>query len=174
MPSSNDGASVVAICALILSIITVALNVWGQWTQRTHMRLSVRPIASIPVADFESRVAVWLANKGLGPMRVIKLTVVDADGTVHEDLLSHMPKLPRGIHWTNFQSQTDGAMVEAGKRLDLLVLEGDQNSPIFGEARDSVRRALDGLTVHLEYEDLYEKAMPPLTKSLTWFGRHWR
>ena len=34
------------------------------------MKLSVQPVAAVPVADFQNHVGVFLQNKGLGPMRI--------------------------------------------------------------------------------------------------------
>ena len=167
---SNE--SIIAIAALVVSVVAVAVSVWSGLAERRHMRLSVRPVAAIPVADFENRLAVWLTNKGLGPMRIKKLTVTDTAGTTHPDLLSYMPDLPVGIDWTNFHGNADGAFLEAGKRLELLLLEGDDNNRAFREARDSIRSVLATLTVHVEYEDFYGQLMTPEERSLSWFGRH--
>ena len=46
------------------------------------MKLSVLPIAAIPVSDYEGRVAVYLANKGLGPMRVTRFIARNDDSVV--------------------------------------------------------------------------------------------
>jgi hypothetical protein len=164
--------SIVGVSALVVSVVALSMAVWSELAQRKHMRLSVQPVAAIPVADFENRLAVWLANKGLGPMRIKALTVRDLAGTVYPDVLSHMPTLGPDVHWTNFHGSADGALVEAGKRLDLLVLEGDPGSSSFREARDSVRRVLSGLTVRVEYQDLYKRDMHPEERLLSWFGRH--
>jgi hypothetical protein len=163
---------IIAGSALVVSVLSLGFTVWAQGAQRKHMRLLVRPVAAIPVADFENRVAVWLANKGLGPMRITALTVKDARGEVHSEILSHMPELPPGVYWTNFHGNVDGALLEAGKSLDLLILEGDAQSASFRTARDAVRRRLSELTVRVEYQDLYERKMLPEEKALSWFGRH--
>jgi len=167
-----SGGTYIAICALIVSVVTVAISAWSGLVNRKHMRLSVRPVAAIPVADFENRLGVWLSNKGLGPLRIKALTIRDAAGRVHSDLLSFMPQLPNGVDWANFHGNADGGFIEAGKRLELLLLEGDAEDLIFGYARDSVRTALAKLTIRVEYEDLYGKLMPPEERSLSWFGRH--
>jgi len=65
-----SGGTYIAICALIVSVVTVAISAWSGLVNRKHMRLSVRPVAAIPVADFENRLGVWLSNKGLGPLRI--------------------------------------------------------------------------------------------------------
>jgi hypothetical protein len=67
-----DASTLTAICALVVSVVATVSAIWSAFVQRRHMRLSVRPIASFRVADFEDRVGVFLANKGLGPMRIIR------------------------------------------------------------------------------------------------------
>ena len=126
-----DPTLVIAVCALIVSVASTALATWTAYVQRKHMRLSVKPIAAFPVTDFENSVGVFLQNKGLGPLRVANLKVVDADGTEFPDLVSHMPSLEPGVLWANFHQRTDGAVVEAGKRLELLLLVGEINHDAF-------------------------------------------
>jgi len=161
----------IAICALAISLVATGSAIWSAFVQRRHMRLSVRPIASFPVADFEDRVGVFLANKGLGPMRIRKFVAEGSDGTTQSDLVSHMPPLRHGVKWRNFHENMDGATVESGKRLELILLEGDPGDDLFRACRDQVRRTLKGLTIRVEYEDLYGTAMQPVERQLSWFGR---
>lgn len=167
-----DANTIIAICALVISVVATGSAIWSAFVQRRHMRLSVRPIASFPIADFEGRVDVFLANKGLGPMHIRKFVVEGPDGTTHSDLVSHMPPLQHGIMWRNFHQNVDGASVENGKRLELLLLEGDPRNDLFQACRDQVRQNLKGLTLRVEYEDLYGMVMEPVERQLSWFGRH--
>ncbi len=168
-----DASTIVAVCALIISVFSVGLAVWTAFLQRRHMRLSVKPIVAIPVADFEHRVGVFLKNCGLGPMRVLTFRVIDASGNITEDVVSQMPNLGKGILWSNFHDSVDGAVIEPGKRLEMLLLEGDMNSSAFVASRDQIRKKLSGLNILVEYEDLYGTKMDPHTdNSLTFFGRH--
>ncbi len=163
---------VIAICALFVSVFSVCLGAWTAFVQRKHMRLSVKPIATIPVADYENRVGVFLQNKGLGPMRVVSLKVANHDKKVHDNIKSHMPALEGDIIWSNFYDSVDGAFLEPGKRFELLLLEGNMNSEEYNNSRDKVRKILCGLTIEIEYEDLYGKRMEPLKENLNFFGRH--
>lgn len=162
----------IAIGAFVVSLVAVGVSLWSGLADRRHMKLSVRPVAAITVADFENRLAVWISNKGLGPMRIKSLTVTDASETVHSDLMSFMPELSPNVEWTNFHGNADRVFVEAGKRLELLLLEGDRENQAFCVARDSIRRTLATLTVCVEYEDLYGQSMPSEKRPLSWFGRH--
>lgn len=167
-----DAQTITAICALAISVLATVLAAWSAHQQRRHMRLSVQPIAAVPVADFENRVGVFLANKGLGPMRIKRLSVSNRDGIVHSDVVSHMPKLELGVLWSNFHDSVDGATLEHGKRIELLVLEGDPSESSFSKSRDAVRSILKDLTVRVEYEDLYGGVLQPVEEKLSFFGRH--
>lgn len=167
-----DATTIIAICALVVSVFSTGLAVWTAFVQRKHKRLSARPIVSVPVADFEYRVGVFLQNKGIGPMRVRKLRVTDFEGVTHDDLVSHMPPLVSGILWSNFYDSVDGSALEVGKRFDLLLLEGDPQNLVYRQSRDAVRRKLSTLMVRVDYEDLYGQSIEPLEERLSWFGRH--
>ncbi len=56
-----DERIIVVICALVISVFSVGFTVWTAFLQRKHMRLSVRPIASIPGAMPES--GVWSESR---------------------------------------------------------------------------------------------------------------
>ena len=164
--------TITAICALVVSVCATILAVWSARTQRRHMRLSVQPIAAIPIADFEDKVRVSLANRGLGPMRVTRFTAHSKDGVSEVSLVKHMPQLEPGVSWRTFYGGINGYVIEARRSLELLVLEGDPENEPFRKSRDGVRKALSTLTVHVEYEDLYGNPMDPEEKRLSWFGRH--
>lgn len=103
------GTTIVAICALAVSVISTALAVWTAFVHRQHMWLSVQPIAAVPVADFENRVGVFLQNKGLGPMRILSLRVRNDMGKSDDDVVSYMPPLRPGILWSHFYDSVDGS-----------------------------------------------------------------
>jgi len=166
-----DANLIIAICALVVSVLATCLAVWSAVTQRKHMKLSVKPVAAVPVEDFEEKIGVYLSNKGLGPMLVKKLEVTDKKGNKHSDLVSHMPELNEDITWSSFHGSVDGSFLEQGKKFELLLLEGDPNSASFQQSRDLIRTHLKDLVVRVEYEDLYCQTMESVERELSWFGR---
>jgi len=138
------------------------------------MRLSVRPIAVLHIADFENNVAVFLRNKGLGPMRILSLRATNDNSIAHDRIIAHMPTLPDRIRWSDFYGNIDGSVLEPGTEFGLLVLEGSPGDSAYREYRDAVRRRLSELTVRVEYENLYRQRMEPEELRLSWFGRHQR
>ena len=163
--------TIIAICALVVSVAATGTAVWSAVLQRRYMRLSVRPIASIGTADYEDRVSVSLKNRGLGPMLVKTLRVSKKEGETHRTVLDHMPELERGIIWRDFYGIVDGRTLENGKKFNLVVLEGDSGESVFRTSRDKVRKSLKDLTITVEYEDLYGTPMEVYKKDLSWFGR---
>ena len=166
-----DANSITAMCALVVSVLATCLAVWSAVTQRKHMKLSVKPIAAVPVGDFEQEIGVYLSNKGLGPMLVKKLEVTDKKGNAHSDLISHMPELNEDTTWSSFHGSVDGSFLEQGKKFELLLLEGNPNSASFQKSRDLVRTHLKDLVIRVEYEDLYGQTMETVERELSWFGR---
>ena len=164
-------SAVVAICALVVSACSLLLTVCSLYLQRRHSYQSVRPIASLPVADYEDRIGVMLKNTGIGPLRVVEFRVTDGN-TTEGDLISWMPKLPKDILWETFYDDLDGLWIPAGEKVIVLQLSGDQNNPAFNEARDLVRKALAKLKITVTPEDIYGKRMPTAERNLAWFGRH--
>jgi hypothetical protein len=167
-----DPVLITAVCAVVVSVISTGLAAWTAFVQRRHMRLSVRPIVAVPVADFEGRIGVFLQNTGLGPMMVKTLRVIADDGSFADDVITHMPELPEGVLWSNYHDSVDGMSLQNGTRVELLLLEGNPTNENFRRSRDNVRCALSTLLVRIEYQDLYSTDMEPYERSLSWFGRH--
>ncbi len=160
-----------AFLALLVSAISVGISVWAVRTERKHNELSVRPLAEITVADYESSLRVKLRNHGIGPMIVTAVTV--SDGTnAKPSILDWMPELPGGRLWTNFAGEVRDRTLAPGSEIILLELteyEGEKN---FAKSRDLVRSVLAPLAVNVEYTNIYNTVMPPRRKELSWFGRH--
>ena len=154
------------ILALIVSFLTACVIAYTAYIQREHNRLSVRPIASISLANYENRVGVYLKNNGLGPLKVEDFTVISNDGKKTESIIKQMPE---GILWTTFSGNIQGYTLDRGKSFDLLELSGDENDPGFICDRNKVRKKLSTLKLTVRYSDLYGQEQEPVTRSLTWF-----
>jgi hypothetical protein len=160
-----------AFLALFVSVVSVGISVWAAYSQRRHNELSVRPLAEITVADYETSLRVKLRNHGTGPMIITSISVSDGSST-RKTLLAWMPSLPNDRHWTNFTDEVRDRTLSPGSELVLLELTEDEGEIDFGQYRDPVRAALAPLVVTVEYTNVYETVMPPRRKALSWFGRH--
>jgi hypothetical protein len=163
------GASgVIALCALIVSVVAVTVNVVTELRGRRHDRLSVRPVVQINEQSYLDRVCVTLENRGLGPLRIRSARFDDGAGRITESLIEHMPS---GRTWRDFWGRIDGDYVQAGAVLELVLLEGSPSDDEFCAYRDQVRQHLGRITVRVQYEDLYGCLMQPVVYPLEWFRR---
>jgi hypothetical protein len=160
-----------AFLALLVSAISVGISVWAVRSARRHNALSVRPLAEVAVADYENCVRVKLKNHGTGPLLITAFTVSDGRNT-RSNLIDWTPPLHKGRMWNTFVGNVAGRSLSPGSEIVLLELEEYEGESGFAVSRDAVRKALAPLTVTVEYTDVYNTAMPPHQKALTWFGRH--
>jgi len=159
--------------ALFVSFLSILLTISSLYLTRRHNYKSVTPIASIPVSDYENRIAVKVKNNGVGPL-IITAFRASRGPTTEDDLVSLMPQLPSGMLWDTFFDDLDGVCIRPGDQLGVLELSGDSDDKRFVAARDACRKALAETTVVLSYKDIYGRHMPVVTKSLGWFGRHFQ
>jgi hypothetical protein len=172
LKSNPDQANaIIAAIALAVSFISITLTVATLYLTREHNHKSLTPIASVPVSDYENKIAVKIKNTGVGPL-IIQTFRATRGGTTQDDLVSLMPVLPDGLLWDTFFDDLDGACIPPGEQLSVLQLSGDTQDKRFAGARDACRKALSETTVVLTYKDIYGRRMPTVTKDLRWFGRH--
>jgi hypothetical protein len=157
------GSVAVAIIALIFSIRSSA-------AQRKHNRLSVRPLASVPVGDYENQVFVKLTNNGTGPMIIKSIRIINAPDP-SRPLIDATPPLQPGVYWTQHVRDVVGRSIRPGGELVLLGLASKSRDSKFVLSRDQVRQALGRLEVHVEYTDIYGSTLPLYTRSLKSFHR---
>lgn len=75
-----DASVVVAICATVIAVLSLAVSVSEARATRRHNRLSVRPFLELRVGLSQGRIAgLQLINAGLGPAAITR-TVLTLDG----------------------------------------------------------------------------------------------
>jgi hypothetical protein len=63
-----DANTVVAICAAVIAVMSLAVSVYEGSKTRRHYYLSVRPVLQVDFSTFPGRIAgIRLVNVGLGP-----------------------------------------------------------------------------------------------------------
>jgi hypothetical protein len=160
-----------AFFALVVSGISVGISVWAVKSERRHSQLSVRPLAEVDVADYENSLKIRLCNHGIGPMIIKGVTVSDGKDA-KSSVLDWMPELPNDHGWTTFSDDMLGRTLAPGSEIVLIELTEYEGEEEFASYRDLIRPALAPLTVNVEYTDIYNTAMKPTIKKLSWFGRH--
>jgi len=163
--------SIIALCALIVSAISLALAIINSFHNRKNNRLSVRPIAYILPPDYEDYIAVIIQNKGTGPLISKEIKFVDESNTEKNYLIDFMPKLEDGYYWKTF-SKTSKIILSPLEEKILLEFRGDISDENFIRQRDKIRDALSKIEIQIKYTSIFNEWCPfKLNYKLSWFSR---
>jgi len=166
---SIDPILIIAILALIVSIVSIGIGVITLRTQQEYNRLSVRPIGIITFSDYENNLAIKIKNAGMGPMILTSVETVDNSGINKNYPIDWMPSK---YIWTNFRRNLQNHAIIAGDSIILLEYSLDPQNKDLAKQRDEIRSILKNLTIRIKYMDIYNKQQPDLIRSLDWFGRN--
>lgn len=159
-----DWGVIVGIIALIFTAISLQV-------QRRHNKLSVKPIAIISVGDYEDELAVYLQNKGTGPLIIKDLSFITYDGRKEKALIDFFGLDFGDVVWNTFVGNIDGWAILPGETKTLIKLEGTPLDKNFSHIRERVRKVLAPIQVELLYQDIYGNDMPKKTRKLDFFAR---
>lgn len=152
--------TVIGFTAIIFTAISL-------YMQRKHNRLSVKPIAIISVGDYEHEIAVYLQNKGTGPLIIKDLSFTDGQ-TKEKALIDFFGSEFNDVAWTTFVADIDGWAILPGET-KTLIKKNISKDEIF--VLNKMRKILSKIEVNLKYQDVYEKDMPLKTRKLDFFAR---
>lgn len=165
---SRNFEVIVAACAAIISLVSLAVAIKALKAQREHNYLSVRPIAHFSRGDYEDCVFVKIKNYGAGPMLIDNFTVQSAQST-HKRMIDAFSGLAEELTWDTFTDTIDGRALAPNTEFVLIKATFDhtQNS-----IKARVRASLAKMTLQLSYKDIYGRTQPTVTEPLSWFARH--
>ena len=167
----NDPRSVVALCAVIISIISLFLAIYSAFQTRKNNRLSKLPIGYILPYDGEEEIHVTLQNNGTGPLITTSINFLNSSGEAKKSLVEWMPELGSNYQWTTF-SEAKKIVLKPSDTKILLKLNGDKADPEFAKIRDEIRLALKDITVDIKYKSVFnERKNKHLLFKLKWFSR---
>jgi hypothetical protein len=162
-----------AVLSLVISVIALAASLFALSVQRTHNKLSVRPLPKVTVADFENSLRIKVRNNGSGPLLVNRLEL--SNGQMSKDaLIDWMPPLPNGRPWTTYINSLAARALQPGYEVRLLELSSYEGESDFSDKGNLMRDALSQLTVYVHCTDIYGTKFAPYQKPLVWFGRNRR
>jgi hypothetical protein len=164
LPADPD--VIIAFAALLVSFIALIFTIFQFYIQRKHNQNSVRPIGQIVCGDKQETVFVHLANLGLGPMTVTKLSFKTNNGTVHN--IEHCLTLnPRSYFHVTISEDNPQTILPNGH---LKLFEQVFNH--FGDPnKQQSRSLLCEMEIQAEYYDIYN-SMYTVKRKLNWFGRY--
>ncbi len=171
--------TIIALCSLIISIVAVTVSMIFAAAKIRHNKKSVQPIALIKFNDREEYISVDIRNVGIGSLIIKKLKVYKTNETkglfkkreTKSNLVDWLPQQPDELSWSDFVEHVDVFTIPAGDKLFLIEMEfDDEHKQLEEKFRTDLRQELRGLTVEIEYEDIYKKKFIK-KRSCEWFGR---
>jgi len=159
-----DWGLIIGVVALIFTAISLRM-------QQKHNRLSVTPIAIISVGDYLDELAVYLQNKGTGPLIIQQLSFLGENGRREKSIIDFFGEDFRRIIWSTFVEDIDGWAILPGETKTLVKLEGNPSNKNFKLNRQKVRKVLSEIQVELVYHDIYGNVMPKKIRKLDYFAR---
>ena len=165
----HQASTIIAVCALFVSLISLATSIYFSWCARDHNRRTVKPLPYILQPNFENKIAVVIRNNGTGPLILEKAQATSLTSGRSGHLIDLIPMPPKGILFRNFNKIEQIRGIRPGDEVDLLDLRIDVNDPVATKYRDELRRALGDMKVELTYTDVYNTHFPKYTLDLDWF-----
>jgi hypothetical protein len=162
---------ILALCALIISIISLGLAFYSSYQNRLHNRLGVRPYAYILPKDYEDNIAVIIQNKGTGPLITKTISFCKNGVDNKKYLIDFMPSLYDGYYWSTF-SKAQKIILRPSEEKVLIEFSGKLTDNDFKKQRDLIRKALSEIEMNIEYTSIYNEKKPfKLNYKLDWYKR---
>lgn len=163
----NNAQFIIAMSAIIISIISLFVAVWSLYSQKKHNQLSVKPIAHFSKGDYENQIFVRIKNYGLGPLIINKFEIT-RDNQLFKRLIDSFDEIDTPFVWDTFTDDIEGRVLAPQKEFTLIQgsFEPEQNY-----IREEIRSLLSKTTLTIHYKCVYDKEQPSVTEQLDWFSR---
>lgn len=152
---------------IIISLLALLATFYQLYLQRIHNEKSLKPLGQIDLRDRGGQIYVCIANNGMGPLIVHKLTFIkdSAQYSNIEDCLSFDPKRYKHI----FINESVKKVILPNSSLDVFAAEFEEHE---GAAeRDSVKQQLSPIILKVDCKDIYDNKIS-FERNLEWFSRH--
>lgn len=173
---------IIALCALVVSVVSIVFTVIQVRLQRIHNKKTVKPIGRIRIGDYQSNIFVKIENNGIGPLIIKQILIKSKVLQTTKSLIDILPTdLTKRITWTNFTGSYEGRTIIPGQSLELIVWTinssyDGKSQDVIEKDRSDLRKALKDISVSVCYTDIYEKEnfKHELTTEdfSSWYGRH--
>ena len=178
---------IIALCALVVSVVSIVFTIIQVQLQRTHNKKTVKPIGRIRIGDYQSNIYVKIENSGVGPLIVRQILIKNKTLETKKSFIDILPAdLTKRVVWTNFTGSYEGRTIIPGQSLELIVwtindsykkiADENERETKINQDRSDLRKALKDVSVSVIYTDIYERE--EFKHELTndefkdWYGRH--
>jgi hypothetical protein len=159
----NNADTIIALCALLVSVASILIGYFSLKIQQKHNRLSVRPIGKIHFITTGDSIKIEIRNDGTGPMLCSNLKVYDNAFNNKNNFRDAIPIFQKKNDWLKISTSSQFVM-GAGEQKTLLEISTECVSPEFQNYYDQVLTSLKMTTLELEYRDIYGKYIGTLRR----------
>lgn len=169
------------IIALTGVLVTLFLGIISDNRNDTNLKIEQqkqRPLLHIGYFDGESKILIYIKNKGRGPLIITNYFLFNmTDNTQVNSIFDILP--PLLINYNNYSTILNNYVLSVDEEMELLSLElteedlcDEEITKIFDAGKEQIRAMISKYKIIVEYNDVYGNKMPKYERSLEWFGRH--
>lgn len=151
---------------LIIATIAIIVSLFSIYTQRKHNRLSFKPIPVVVKYNYTNVLRVRLWNKGTGPFIVKSFKVKGEHSLIkgEHSLIGVMPQQTKDFTFVEFIDNFHERAISPNDTLNMLEfkIRKDKNGKVtegYQKTFNTIRKTLNGLEIHIEFEDVYGNLM---------------
>jgi len=160
--SSVNASEWIAIASAVVAVCALATSIWQGFITRRHARLSAKPIIEAE-AHANQDPGIAIVNSGIGPARLMKLTVLFGDQSFnlltdagHQKLTEALVADPLDRELVHHYVPRFGSAIAVGQRMPLVEIPAARdNYRLSGQLATTYRE----MTLHVEYESIYGERM---------------
>ena len=153
--------------AIILSVLALLATFYQLYLQRVHNEKSLTPLGQIDLLDQNRQLTLWVANNGMGPMIIDKLTFFK-EGNAYTNIEDCL-RLDQRSYRRITINESVKKVVLPHAYLEVFATEFEEHEE---EAQiENAREQLTPITLKVDYRDIYENKFI-LERNLDWFSRH--
>jgi hypothetical protein len=167
----NNAEAIIALCALVVSVISILIGYFSLKSQQVHNRLSVRPIGKIHFITVKKRVEIKIRNDGTGPMICSNVKVYQNESDIKTNFRDAMTILQNSEYSVEYYGAGSKFAIYPGDQKTILSVYSDEITPEYVEYRNKVLAEIKKLTLELEYRDIYGQHIETLRRDKWETGR---
>ncbi len=163
-----NAETIIALCALVVSVVSILIAYLTLQSQNRHSRLSVKPIGKIGLKTDPGYLQVYLSNFGTGPLLCERLRIYKSKDDIRHNFDGLLPISPEQERFISLDwaSRTNFA-IPAGEIFVLLEVKSKEQYSKEGKAVcDFIREALNQISLEFEYRDIYEQVIAVKTRNV--------
>jgi hypothetical protein len=162
----RETQTIIALCALFVSVTSILLGYFAFKSQQKHNRLSVKPIGKIHLNTI-NKVSISIRNDGTGPMICSKVKVYQNESAITTNFRDAIPMLQNSKYTVHYFGARSKFAIRPGDYITILDVYSDEITSEYLQYRKEVLAEIEKFTLELEYHDIYDQHIETLRRD-TW------